>query len=608
MHGSDLFILSGVLVAGFVCQWLAWRVKLPSILFLLLIGIVVGPVLGVLRPDEVFGDLLEPVVSLAVAVILYEGSLTLVFSEIRGHGAVVRNLVSIGVLTTWVVATLAAQAFLGWDWYLAALFGAIVTVSGPTVIMPLLRAIRPTRALASVIRWEGILVDPLGAVLAVLVFDFIVVDLTAATTAQLYKTFGLILGAGLGLGAVAGHAFGIVLRKHWLPDYLRDYAALALVIFVFSAAEYIASESGLLAVTVMGIWQANMRDVELEDILDFKESLTLVLVAGLFIILAARVDLDALLELGTGAVLVLLVLQFFAGPLRALLASFRSELSWPERLYLGWLFPRGIVAAAVSALFALRLEDLEVPGAESLVPMVFIIIVGTVVIQSLTGGLLARWLKVKDPDPTGVLIVGANPAALTFAEALNGAGHRVLVASMGWDGISKARMAGLPVYYGSAVSGYADRHLDLMGLGHLLALSHLPGLNELACVRFRYEFGRESVYTVSQHTETEHEKYQISGETGGRVLFGGRRSMDELLEIVAQGVKIRTTEITDAFSFENYRAQYPGRIILFVTANDGRIRFPVDIEEMRVPAGSRVTALVQGDESAAERSADGERG
>lgn len=601
MHGHDLFVLSAVLVAGFVCQWLAWRVKLPSILFLLLVGIVAGPVTGLLRPDDVFGDLLPPVVSLAVGVILYEGSLTLKFAEIRGHGAVVRNLVSIGVLTTWVVATLAANFFLGWDWYLAALFGAIVTVSGPTVIMPLLRAIRPNRSLSSVIRWEGILVDPLGAVLAVLVFDFIVADLTAATTAQVYATFGLILGAGLGFGASAGYAFGIVLRKHWLPDYLRDYAALALVIFVFSAAEYVAAESGLLAVTVMGIWQANMRDVELEDILDFKESLTLVLVAGLFIILAARVDLESITRLGLGAVGVLLALQFFAGPLRAFLSSIGSELSWRERAYLGWLFPRGIVAAAVSAIFALRLEDLDMPGADALVPMVFIIIVGTVVMQSLSGSLLARLLGVQDPDPTGVLIVGANPAALLFAEALHGAGHRVLVASMGWDGISKARMAGLPVYYGSAVSGYADRHLDLMGLGNLLALSHLPGLNELACVRFRYEFGRESVYTVTQHTEDEHEKYQISGETGGRLLFAGRRSMDDMLEIAEQDVKIRTTEITEAFSFQDYRARYPARVVLFVTEAAGRLRFPVDLEEMRVPAGSRVTALVPADEEEARQ-------
>ncbi len=592
MHSSDLLILSGILFAGFACQWIAWRVKLPSILLLLLTGILVGPILGWLEPDDVFGDLLVPFVSLAVAVILYEGSMTLKLSEIRGHGAVVRNLVTIGMLITWVAATFSARLFLGWDLYLAALFGAIVTVSGPTVILPLLRTIRPTRALSSIFRWEGILVDPLGAILAVLVFNFIVVTQTAATKAQLFTTLGLIIAIGVGLGVVAGHSFGVVLRKHWVPDYLRDYAALALVILVFGVAEALESESGLLAVTVMGVWQANMRDLDLEDILDFKESLTLVLVAGLFIILAARVDLMGLVSLGGGAVAVLLFLQFFAGPVRALACSVGSSLSWRERLYLGWLFPRGIVAAAVSALFALRLENMAYPGAQYLVPMVFMVIVGTVVIQSLSGGVLARWLGVSDPEPNGVLVVGANPAALAIAKALHEAGHRVLVASMSWDGISDARMAGLRVYYGSPVSEYAERHLDLIGLGYLLALSHRPGLNELACVRFRYEFGRDAVFTVPQHSEFGHEKHQISGEAGGRVLFSGEKSMDQLLELVAEGVVTRTTEITDSYTFDDYREQNAEATLLFVTGADGRLRFPVEDAELRAPPGSRVTSLL----------------
>ncbi len=596
MHGNDLLILSGVLVAGFVCQWLAWRVKLPSILFLLITGIIAGPLLGWLDPDAVFGDLLTPFVSLAVAVILYEGSMTLKLSEIRGHGNVVRNLVTIGVLITWALATFAASTFLDWDIYLAALFGAIVTVSGPTVILPLLRTVRPTNALSNVLRWEGILVDPLGAILAVLVFDFIVVTQTAATTAQLLGTLGMIVVIGAGLGVIVGHALGVILRRHLLPDYLRDYAALALVILVFGLAESVEPESGLLAVTIMGVWQANMRDLDLDDILDFKESLTLVLVAGLFIILAARIDLTSLVGLGGGAIAVLLLLQFVAGPLRAQICAAGSDLSWRERAYLGWIFPRGIVAAAVSALFALRLEEMAYPGAENLVPMVFTIIVGTVVIQSLSGSAVARALRITNPEPNGVLIVGANPVALAYANALNSAGYRVLVASTGWDGIRKARMAGLPVFYGSPVSSYAERHLELIGLGHLLALSHRPGINELACVKYRYEFGREAVYTIKQHSEASHEKHQVSGQAAGRLLFDGQRSMDDLLDLIRRGTKIKTTDITESFGFNEYREKHPDRIVLFITANDGRVRFPVDDKSMKVAAGSRVTALlVEGD-------------
>ena len=582
MHGINLFVLSGIVVAGFACQWLAWRVKLPSILFLLIVGIVAGPVLGWVKPEELFGDLLGPMVSLAVAVILYEGSLTLKFSEIRGRGNVVRNLVTVGVLVTWLIATLAARHILDWDILLAALFGAVVTVSGPTVIIPLIRSVRPNSAISNILRWEGILVDPLGAILAVLVFDFIVVMQTAATTSLIYSTFGLIVVGGVVLGIAAGQLFGVILRNHWLPDFLRDYAALAMVILVFALAESLAAESGLLAVTIMGVWQANMRDVDFDDILDFKESLTLVLVAGLFIVLAARIDLDALVSLGGGAIAVLLLLQFIAGPVRSAVASIGSDLRWQERVFLGWIFPRGIVAAAVSALFALRLESMQFPGAEKLVPMVFTIIVGTVVIQSLTSGVIGNLLGVTNPEPNGVLIVGASRAAVFYAKALHKLGHRVIVASPSWEGVRQARMAGIPVFYGSAVSNYADRHMDLTGIGKLLAMSYQPGLNELACVKYRYEFGRDSVFTLPQHSESGHEKHQISGQSAGRMLFDGKRSVDELGELFSDDSEVKTTEIKDSYTFAEYRKEHPNRLILFIRSSAGKIRFPLGEETTKI--------------------------
>ncbi|MGD8359433.1 MAG: sodium:proton antiporter [Lysobacterales bacterium] len=591
MHASELIVLGGVVVAGFFCQWISWRLRVPSILLLLLAGFLAGPVLGWLDPDALFGDLLRPIVALAVAVILYEGSVTLRFSEIRGHGAVVRNLVTLGVLVTWVTATLAAWLFLGWDIYLATLFGAIVTVSGPTVIVPLLRSFRPRQNLSSILRWEGILVDPLGAILAVLVFYFIVVMQTATTHLQLYLLLGRILLVGTLLGAAFGYAFGVALRRHWIPDFMRNYGALAVVILVFCLAESMAPESGLLAVTVMGIWQANMRGLDLQDILHFKESLTLVLVAALFILLASRVETAGLLELGASAFLVLLVLQFVATPLRALVSTIGSDLDWRERLYLGWIFPRGIVAAAVSALFALRLEQFSFPNSESLVPLVFTVIAGTVVIQSVTGKPLARWLRVADPEPEGVLIVGANPVALAFAQALKTAGRRVLVASMDWDGTRTARMAGLPVFYGSPVSTYAERHLELIGLGHLLALSHRPGLNELACVAFRHEFGRESVFILRQGRELDSDKYLITGATVGRTLYDGERSLDDIRDLLERGCTTRETDITDNFTYEDFRKTYPDAIMLFALDQNDRLHFPVGLG-LRIIAGFRLVSLV----------------
>ena len=592
MHAHDIVSICGILAVGFACQWIAWRVKLPAILFLLAAGILAGPVLGWLDPDALLGDLLVPAVSIAVAIILFEGSLTLKLSEIRGHGAVVRNLVTLGVFVTWVSSGLAAHLLLGWDLQLAALFGAIVTVSGPTVVMPLLRTVRPVSSVGSVLRWEAILIDPLGAILGLLVFDFIIAAQASEGLLQALTTVVIMAMVGTLLGALGGYSFGLAVRRRTVPDYLRNFAGLAAALTVFAAAEAVHGESGLLAVTVMGIWLANMKGVDLDDVLTFKESLTLLLVAGLFILLAARLDLGALQAIGWGAAGVLILLQFVAGPVRALLCSLGSPLNLRERLFIGWVFPRGIVAAAISALFALRLEAHGHADADSLVPLVFSVIVGTVVIQSLSTKAVARWLNVAEPQPTGVLVVGANLVARQIAKALQDSGLRVLVADTHWAGIREARMMGLETFFGSAVSGYAEDNLDLSGIGNLLAASRRPGLNELACVRFARDFGRDHVFTLETHSEREHEKHRVSGESIGRIVFGGEYSLVDLIDKLRAGRRLKSTKLTDAFRYADYKAQNPDNLVVFALSPKQSIRFPVVDETLEPAEGWTVTALV----------------
>ena len=358
------------------------------------------------------------------------------------------------------------------------------------------------------------------------------------------KSVAIIAFAGTAIGIAGGQLFGLAIRRRLLPDFLRDYAALSAVLSVFALSEAVQGEAGLLAVTVMGIWLANMRGVHLDDVMNFKESLTLLLVAGLFILLAARLNLQNLFATGMGAVLLIAVLQFVAGPLRALVCAIGSPLAMKERLFLGWVFPRGIVAAAISALFALRLEQSGVAGADKLVPLVFSVILGTVIIQSLTTRPLARWLGVAAPAPTDVLVVGSNPVALSFAKALHDAGLQVLVADSHWASIKEARMMGLPVFYGSAVSAYADNHLDLDGIGVLLAASRQPGLNELACVRYAEDFGRDHVYTIGHQAESGHAKHMISGESRGRVIFNGEHTIEDLLEQIHNDMEAKSTELS----------------------------------------------------------------
>ncbi|MFA6686219.1 MAG: cation:proton antiporter, partial [Desulfuromonas sp.] len=312
-HGSvDMLsaLFAAVFVISSLCQWLAWRIKLPAIIFLLLAGLIAGPLLQLVSPDEILGDLLFPFVSLSVAVILFEGSLTLKYSKLGGMQKVVRNLVSIGTLITWILTTLLTRYILNLSWEISLLFGAISVVTGPTVIAPMLRTVRPTQAVANVLRWEGIVIDPIGASLAVLVYEFIVAGGGQRAIGHTLLTFGIIVLVGFVIGVFSGHGFGLLLRYRLLPEYLHNVTALALVFGSFAVSNLIQAESGLVTVTVMGMWLANMSNVDMEEILDFKESLSLLLLSLLFIILASRLDFADFTALGWPALFILLGIQF----------------------------------------------------------------------------------------------------------------------------------------------------------------------------------------------------------------------------------------------------------------------------------------------------------
>lgn len=595
MHGNLLTVLAGIGLIAIVCQWFAWWVKLPAILFLLLAGIVAGPVTGWLDPEAVFGDLLFPMVSLAVAVILFEGSLTLRFSEIKGLETVVRRLVTTGLGVTWMITTLAVHFIVGLDWGLALLFGAVTVVTGPTVIVPMLRTVRPNARLSNILRWEGIMIDPIGALLAVLVFEFIVSSHPGAAYSHTLITFGKILGIGILLGAAAGYFLGIVLRRHWLPDYLHNVATLTLVFGVFAASNLVQEESGLLTVTVMGLWLANMKNVSVDNIIDFKESLSVLLISGLFIILAARVDLADVQLLAWTALGVLAIIQFVARPAKVLVSTFQSTLTWRERALLAWIAPRGIVAAAVAALFAIRLEEQGWEGAQLLVPLTFMVIIGTVVLQSATARPLARALGVAEPEPKGYLIVGANPVARALAKALKEKGIRILLADSNWDNIRAARMDGLQTYYGNVVSEHADRHLDLVGIGRLLAMSPRKELNALACMRYRGELGEANVFSLAPSRDSDKDQRQSrdTAQQCARTLFNKEITYARLASLLGQGGEIRETRLTQSFTYEDYRKQYQGRAVeLFAVSRNASVRPFYEGGERKPTDGWLILSLV----------------
>ena len=584
----QLISLASIGVVSLICQWVAWRLRLPAILFLLVAGILMGPVLGVLNPDQLLGDMLFPIVSLAVAVILFEGSLTLKFSEMKEHGKMVRNLLVSGIFVTWFVATVACHFAVNVSWAVSTIFGAIVVVTGPTVIMPLLRAVRPNARISNILKWEGIVIDPLGALLAVLVFEFVISGgRQSDAIEQSIFTFGSILMLGVALGCSSGYVLGAALRSHWLPQFLQNAGTLMFVLGIFAISNFLAHESGLLTVTIMGIWLANMKGVPVDEILEFKESLSVLLISGLFILLAARLDVDALSVLGLGPVWVILTLILIARPLAVWLAAIGADLSWQEKTFLSWVAPRGIVAAAVSALFAFKLEERGFADAGALVPMVFSVIVVTVILQSITSSALAKMLKVQEADNHGFLFIGANSVARQLAKAFVSKGVPVVLTDTSWENIRATRMDNLPVYYGNPVSEHAENNLELTGIGNMLAISPYKQLNTLATYHYLDLMGGGHVLGLSEGDQELRASHQSAEKyVRTRDQFDEKVTFAKLASLLSQGATFKVTQLSAEFNFHTYQEQHGSRLtLLFAISPVGKV-YPLGGVESIVPEES----------------------
>ncbi len=598
MEFNALTTIAGIGLLAAIAQWVAWWVRLPAILFLLLFGILAGPVLGVFDPDALFGDLLFPLISLSVAVILFEGSLTLQFSELKVVGSTVRNLVSIGALVTLGITSLLVNQLIGFDYKLSLLFGAVVVVTGPTVIVPMLRTVRPNKKIADILRWEGIVIDPLGALLAVLAFNFYISDRTGSVAESTIQLFLTMVVTGILLGCLAGFGLGAMLKRHLIPEYLRSPITLLLVFVIFALSESFSHESGLLAVTIFGMALANQKDLDVTDILDFKESLSVVLIGGLFVVLAARLNLDALFSIGYEALLLLAGVMFLARPVSVFISSIGSDLTLQEKLLLSWIGPRGIVCAAVAAVFAIRLVDIGAPGADTFVPLAFLVIIGTVVIQGTTSKTIAGWLGVRDPAPSGFLVVGGGRVGRMLARALQEQDVRVVVADSDWENISLARMDGLETYFGNPVSEHADRYLDLSGIGKLISLTGRTNFDVVASLHFRSTFGAQNAYELPTSAEGEQvDKHRVSTKLRGQRMFDEGVSYNVILGWLDSGAVIRVTTLSEEFGFDAYAKQYGGRFIaLFMVDAASRIRVITTQADFEPETGWKIISLVKPEE------------
>jgi len=557
---SVLLAITVVILLGVGAQWMAWRLRVPSILLLLLVGFLAGPVLGLLEPQSLQGDWLFAFVSLSIGIILFEGGLSLRLSDLREVGTPVLSLITIGVLITGSLSAAAAHYLLGFPVSLAVLIGAILTVTGPTVVTPLLRHVRPKGRVGTIARWEGIAVDPVGAILAVLVLETLLLlndpsNTEAGVEAAVEHVatgLGLEIFVALGVSVTGTVLLVLILRRRLVPDFLRNSVTLMIVVTAFVVANTLQPESGLLATTLMGIALANQPYAPVHRIVEFKENLQVLLIGSLFVLLSARLELSALGHLDQRVLVFLAFLVVLVRPLAVFISTLGTKLSWEEKAFLSWMAPRGVVAAAVASLFAFQLRRVYPEAVDGMVPIVFAVIVGTVAIYGLTAAPLAQWLGLADPDPNGVLFVGAAAWVRTIARYIQDLGHRVELLDSNPEHVRHAREEGLSAHRADVLSQTTIDEVDLSSIGHLLFTIPNDEVASLGALHFSDVFDSTNIYQLATRPESRHgSEEMLPQHLRGRPLFGKATSYQLLSEHVAGGGEVKVLEPSSVPSDEH---------------------------------------------------------
>jgi len=587
LGGPELIVL--VIVLGILAQWVAWALKMPAIVLLLVAGLVAGPGLRLVEPAADFGPALDVFVRLAVAVILFEGGLTLHFHELKEAASGVRRLCTLGLAFSFAFGAAAAHYIGGLSWVVALLFGAIVVVTGPTVIIPLLRQARLSSRAASLLKWEGIVNDPLGALIAVLVVEFGTLSHPERSTPEtVAMVAGLLVVAAL-VGVAAGWLTGQAFRRGFVPEYLKPPALLAVALVVFVATDHLLHEAGLLAATVMGVTVGNLGLPSMPEIRRFKEYVTILLVSSLFVVLTANLETSTLTALDLRGVALVAAIIVLVRPVAIFLATIGAKMSLKEKLLIGWIAPRGIVAAAVAGAFAPRLEAAGYEDARFLVPLVFTLILVTVTLHGFSLKTIARRLGLSPEKTNGVMLVGASPWSIDLASGLAALEVPVLIVDGSWHRLRAARLAGHRIYYGEIISELAEASLDTTEIGYVFAVTENDAYNALVCMRFAHELGRASVFQLAMDASLQSEQRGYLPALKGMPLFSSEAKYEELMRLSFNGWGFQKTRITETYDHDAYAADLAEPIVAAVVVRaSGQVQPVTDLDKTKLAAGDTI--------------------
>ena len=600
---EQALVIALVGVLGIGAQWVAWRTGWPAIVLMLAAGFLAGPVLGLINPEHAFGDLLEPMIGIGVALILFEGGLSLDLRELRHSGNAVWRLATIGVLVGWALGAAAGFYIAGMVWPVAILFGGILIVTGPTVVLPLLRQSKVQARPASILKWESIVNDPTGALCAVIAYEYFRM-VTENPGASLFDVLPKLLIAAIVSGLIgyaAARIIAFLFPRGAIPEYLKVPVLFTAVIGVFVLCNKIEHEAGLLAVTVMGIALANMGVSSLRSIHPFKENIAVLLVSGIFILLSASLEFSDMQYFNWRFGLFLFALLFIVRPLTVLTSLLGSSVPWNERFFIAWIAPRGIVLVAISGLFALRLADLGYSDGNVLIGLSFAVVITTIIAHGFTVDLVAKWLGVKGTTRQGLLIVGSTPWTIALAKQMEALKTPVMIVDSSWQRLAAARSEGLPFYHGEILNEATEHNLDLAPFQVLVAATDNEAYNALACNEFAHEIGRDSVYQLGETVDAD-DRHALPKSIRGRAFFESGFGVTDVNDRQRQGWVFRKTKLSDAFNFDGAQGKLPyaAHMLLLVREN-GRLRFFSHAARPEPRAGDTILTFAPPEDLAANR-------
>lgn len=584
-----LFVIAAVVVLGILSQWIAWRFRLPAIVIMSLVGLIVGPFLNIFNPHESFGGVFNPLISLAVAIILFEGSLSLDIREIRGFRRSIFRISTIGAFIAWITGSFAAHYLAGLSLDVAFVIGGLFIVTGPTVILPLLRQSKLKERPAAILKWEGIVVDPFGALLALFALQIVfwINEFISGTSLILF--FGASLLAAL-IGAIAGYLLGRLLELGYIPEYLKSPAVLSSVLLVFVLSDMIMHETGLLAVTAMGIVMANMHLTSIRDLIHFKENISVLLISSVFIMLTASLSIETLLEILNWRMFIfVLAMMFIVRPLSIWVSTIGVGLSIQERTLIGWIAPRGIVALTVSGYFAGVLTDSGFEDGDIITALTLALVFATVLAHGFSISWLARKLGLQATEEAGVMIVGGTEFSAVLAEALQSFNKPVIVIDRSWGALNPTRQRGIKTEVGDILSEHTEYHVDLTPYEFLIAATEEDAYNALICQRFVPELGREHIFQTPIHMG---DPSDYSKSLGGKMFLEQKYDIHTLNRHVEEGFMIRKTTLTEQYTFEDFLQDDIHKTIpLFAVGKDNNLIFSVIGAKRNFEQGTTIVSL-----------------